>query len=98
MNTCARGPLIAIAFVACPLLALQAQLPIGRAALDGLDYPTIDFRPPIPDEYDVAGVPVLLLEDHALPLVSVYARFKGGYGLFGRESYAAGTALPCFMA
>jgi zinc protease len=37
---------------------------------------------------------VLLLEDHALPLVSVYARFKGGYGLFGRESYAAGTALP----
>ena len=75
---------------ACP----QAQLPIGRAALDGLDYPTIDFRPPIPDEYDVAGVPVLLLEDHALPLVSVYARFKGGYGLFGRESYAAGTALP----
>ena len=57
MNTCARGPLIAIAFVACPLLALQAQLPIGRAALDGLDYPTIDFRPPIPDEYDVAGVP-----------------------------------------
>jgi len=94
MNTCARGPLIAIAFVACPPLALQAQLPIGRAALDGLDYPTIDFRPPIPDEYDVAGVPVLLLEDHALPLVSVYARFKGGYGLFGRESYAAGTALP----
>lgn len=94
MNTCARGPLIAIAFAACPLLALQAQLPIGRAALDGLDYPTIDFRPPIPDEYDVAGVPVLLLEDHALPLVSVYARFKGGYGLFGRESYAAGTALP----
>ncbi len=94
MNTCARGPLIAIAFVACPLLALQAQLPIGRAALDGLDYPTIDFRPPIPDDYDVAGVPVLLLEDHALPLVSVYARFKGGYGLFGRESYAAGTALP----
>ncbi len=94
MNTCARGPLIAIAFAACPLLALQAQLPIGRAALDGLDYPTIDFRPPIPDEYNVAGVPVLLLEDHALPLVSVYARFKGGYGLFGRESYAAGTALP----
>ncbi len=94
MNTCARGPLIAIAFAACPLLALQAQLPIGRAALDGLDYPTIDFRPPIPDEYDVAGVPVLLLEDHTLPLVSVYARFKGGYGLFGRESYAAGTALP----
>ena len=94
MNTCARGPLIAIAFAACPLLALQAQLPIGRAALDGLDYPTIDFRPPIPDEYNVVGVPVLLLEDHALPLVSVYARFKGGYGLFGRESYAAGTALP----
>jgi len=94
MTAGTRGLLLAVVFLASQAPTVQAQLPIGRRALDRLDYPAIEFRPPIPDEYDVDGVPVLLLEDHSLPLVSVYARFKGGYGLFGREYYAAGTALP----
>ncbi len=94
MSAGRRGLLLSVAFLACQTPRVQPQLPIGRRALDRLNYPAIEFRPPIPDEYEVDGVPVLLLEDHALPLVSVYARFKGGYGLFGREYYAAGTALP----
>lgn len=94
MSAGLRGPVLAALFLAVPALTVEAQARIGREAIDRLEYSAIDFRPPIPDEHDVGGVPVLLLEDHALPLVSVYARFKGGYGLFGREYYAAGTALP----
>jgi zinc protease len=85
---------LAVVLLAAQIHAAQAQLPIGRRALDRLTHPAIEFRPPVPEQYELDGVPVLLLEDHALPLVSVYARFKGGYALFGRESYAAGTALP----
>ncbi len=67
---------------------------IGRAALDSLTYPPLRFNPPVPEEHRVEGVKVLFLEDHTLPLVDVLARFKGGYARFGRDSYAAGTALP----
>jgi zinc protease len=94
VNASSRGVWLAAVLLAVHAPAMHAQLPVGRPALDRLTYPAIEFRPPIPDEYDVGGVPVLLLEDHALPMVSVYARFKGGYGLFGRDYYAAGTALP----
>ncbi len=94
MSAGARGLLLTVALLASQTPLVQAQLPIGRRALERLNYPAIEFRPPIPDEHEVDGVPVLLLEDHSLPLVSVYARFKGGYGLFGREYYAVGTALP----
>ena len=89
-----RVPLLAIILLATQAPTVLAQRPIGKQALDLLTYPVIEFRPPVPDQYDIDGVPVLLLEDHTLPMVSVYARFKGGYGLFGREYYAAGTALP----
>ena len=94
MSAGARGLLLAVAFLTSQTPRVQAQLPIGRRALDRLNYPAIEFRPTIPDKYEVDGVSVLLLEDHALPLVTVYARYQGGYGLFGREYYAAGTALP----
>ena len=94
MSAWTRSALLAVVLLSSQSPTVHAQLPIGKRALDRLDYPAIEFRPPVPDEYDVDGVSVLMLEDHALPLVSVYARFRGGYGLFGREYYAAGTALP----
>jgi predicted Zn-dependent peptidase len=34
------------------------------------------------------------MEDRTLPLVTLYARFDGGYALLPREEYAAATALP----
>jgi len=76
---------------------IEAQAQVGRQATEALVFPELDFRPPEPDEHDVEGVSVLTLEDHTLPLVTIYVRFTGGYARFGRELYAAGTALPSLL-
>lgn len=69
--------------------------PIGRDAALAIEFSTLDFEAPVPRLETVGpGVPVLFLEDHTLPLVTVLARFKGGYGLFPRLRYAAATAMP----
>jgi zinc protease len=68
-----------------------------REALQALQFEPIDWEPPTPARHEIGGVRVLLLEDHTLPLVSVYARFRGGYGLFEREWYAAALGLPALM-
>jgi zinc protease len=83
--------LLGVLSVGAGTLSAQA---IGRAALDSLTYPPLRFTPPVPVVHEVAGVKVLFLEDHTLPLVDVMARFKGGYARFGRGVYAAGMALP----
>ena len=75
--------------VATSVRALSAQ-----AQQAGLP---LDFSPPEPELHDVLGVSTFLMEDRSLPLVTVYARFTGGYGRFGRETYAAGTALPALL-
>lgn len=85
------------AVLAAPLVAQDAP-PIGRDAALALRYPALSFEPPqIRLEHLAGNVPVLFLEDHRLPLVSIFARFKGGYGLFPRERYAAATALPALL-
>jgi len=67
---------------------------IGRDAIDRLRFPELAFDPPTAQEKSLeSGVPVILLEDHSLPLVTLFARFRGGYGNLPRESYAATTAL-----
>lgn len=73
------------------------QAPVGREAVADLTYRPVEFRPPVPDVKHVAGVPVLFLEDHTLPLVNVFARFNGGYARFPRREYAAGTAMPALL-
>lgn len=70
---------------------------IGRPGAESLGFPELSFDPPEPEVHEVRGVTVLLLEDHALPLVSVYARFQGGYGRFERSHYGAATALPSLL-
>lgn len=82
-------------FLTAPGVAAQAQS--GRAAIDALVFPPLDFTQPVVDQRDVLGVPVLVLESRELPLVTVHAYFKGGYGLFGRESYASAMGLPALM-
>jgi len=78
-----------------PVVAPAQPPPIGREAALALEYPPLAFEPPTARlEHVGPGVPVLFVEDHSLPLVDVFARFEGGYGLFGRERYAAATALP----
>lgn len=66
----------------------------GRARVEALEFEPLRFDPPTPREAEVLGVPVYLLEDPSLPLVDLFVRFEGGYARFGRENYAAATALP----
>ncbi|MCG6956519.1 MAG: insulinase family protein [Gemmatimonadetes bacterium] len=73
------------------------QAPVGRKAAEALSFRPVDFHPPIPRIEHVAGVPVLFIEDHSLPLVTLFARFKGGYGRFPHSEYAAGSALPTLL-
>jgi zinc protease len=68
---------------------------VGREAALGLRFEELRFDPPKARRHSLAsGNDVFFLEDHSLPLVSVYARFKGGYAILPRESYAAAVALP----
>jgi zinc protease len=53
------------------------------------------FDPPEAQRHTLkSGVSVFFLEDHSLPLVTFYARLRGGYALLPRDRYAAATALP----
>jgi zinc protease len=62
-----------------------------------MEFGPIEFEPPTPERHEASGVRVLLLEDRTLPLVNVFARFRGGYGLFSREWYAAAMGLPALL-
>jgi len=67
----------------------------SHAAALGLTFEPLKFQPPQPAEHTLSnGVHVLQLEDRRLPLVSVYARFRGGFANFPRVYYAAATGLP----
>ena len=69
----------------------------GRAVIDGLSFRQLDFEQPEVERVALDGVDVLHLEDNSLPLVTVHAYFRGGYGLFGRTTYAAAMGLPALM-
>jgi zinc protease len=92
----AKLGLLAVVLLTIHPHAARAQ-EVGRDAAARLEYPPIRFEPTLPVEHSVEGVPVLFLEDPTVPLATVYVRFKGGYGRFGRENYAAGTALPSML-
>ena len=86
---------LALALGAAPAPA-RAQAG-GRAVVEGLHYPPLRFNAPVPEVHEVEGVQVLFLEDHSVPLVTLFTRFKGGYSLFDRGLYAAATALPALL-
>lgn len=68
-----------------------------REKLERLVFPPLRFDPPEPRVETIRGVKVFFLPDHTLPLVSVYASFRGGYGRFPRSQYAASMALPALL-
>jgi zinc protease len=84
-----------VALVASPRPGLaQTSPPAGRQAIESMDFRPLDFEPPSVQKRSLErGVTVFLLEDHSLPLVTLYARFRGGYALFPRESYASAVAM-----
>ena len=76
----------------------QTRRPIGREAAMGLRFQDLEFNPGQAQTRTLeSGVSVFLLEDHSLPLVTLYARFRGGYALLPRDLYAAATALPSLL-
>ena len=96
----ATGPrtltLVAVAYLGL-VPPVSAQLPSGREVVESLRFEPLEFEQPEVDHQEVRGVPVLLLESRELPLVTVHAYFRGGYGLFGRELYAAAMGLPTML-
>jgi len=86
--------LAALPVLSATSLGAQAT---GRQAAESLQFDELQFDPPDPKLHEVAGVPVLFIEDHSVPLVTVFASFKGGYARFERSHYAAATALPSLL-
>jgi zinc protease len=79
------------------LAAQEGPITDGRAAIRALHFEPLDFDQPEVEERRIRGTDVLLLEDDALPLVTMHAYFHGGYSRFGREDYAAATSLPALL-
>ncbi|MGD2069066.1 MAG: pitrilysin family protein [Gemmatimonadota bacterium] len=92
------APVVGLVLLALAGPARAQDLPpVGREAVEALTFPPLDWSPPEPTVREVHGVGVLHLEDRTLPLVSVFARARGGFGHYAREWYAAGTALPSLV-
>ena len=87
---------IALVWVGLPA-GLFAQEPTPTA-LAALEFAPLEFRQPDPVQHRVdPGVEVFFVEDHSLPLVSVFARFRGGPSYFSREEHGAATAVPLLL-
>lgn len=86
LGTCAVAPALA-----------EAQVGSTREQVESLTFEAIQFDQPEPERREVSGVTVLFLPDRELPLVTALVGFEGGYGLFPRTHYAAGTALPALL-
>jgi zinc protease len=68
--------------------------PLGRAAVDALRFRPLEFRPRAAERFTLSnGVTVFFMEDHTLPLINLYALFRGGSSYFERSDLAAATAL-----
>lgn len=91
------GPVLAGALVASSTPPAAGQTTTGRDVVEALAFGPLTFEQPTVTGHEVAGVRVLVLEDHDLPLVSVYAYFRGGYGIFDREYYAPAMGLPSLL-
>ncbi|MSR35769.1 MAG: insulinase family protein [Gemmatimonadetes bacterium] len=88
----------AIAGVWSAALAPAAAQEVGRDAALRLRFAPLEFHPPEPELHVLAsGVRVLYLQDSSLPLVDVFARFRGGFSHFPREYYAAASAVSSLI-
>ncbi len=67
-------------------------------AIEALDFPPLEFSLQDAVQYRVEpGVEVFFLEDHSLPLVSVFARFRGGPSYFAEDQQGTTTAVPLLL-
>ena len=87
---------IALTWIGIPA-GLFAQEP-KPTALATLEFAPLEFQQPEAVQHRVdPGVEVFFVEDHSLPLVSVFARFRGGPSYFSREEQGATTAVPLLL-
>ena len=68
-----------------------------RERIASLEFSELRFAPFQPREETVSGVPVYFLPNHELPLVTVYAVFKGGVGNLPRDYLAAASSMPTLL-
>ena len=92
-------PLLALALLAPPAaLPVHAQTPTSvRDRIANRTVPPLRFRRTEPRVEQVGGVPVYFARDTSLPLVTLYAAFKGGYGRLPRSYHGAASAVPALM-
>ena len=84
----------------CLSVSVEGQIspPVGREAAMELSFDPLEFDSPRVQRRTLdSGVTVFLSEDHSLPLVTLYARFHGGYAVLPRDLYAATSALPSLL-
>ncbi|NNM35282.1 MAG: insulinase family protein, partial [Gemmatimonadetes bacterium] len=96
------GHALGLAILLPPALALAGPAPAEgqeslRQRLEALPVPELRFTAPEAREEEVRGVPVYFLKDGDLPLVTVYAAFRGGYARLPRTYLGAATALPALL-
>ena len=85
---------LGLRLVATPSLGAQTT---GREAVEALTVTPLEFQQPEATWSEIAGVPLLYLTSDELPLATLYAYFRGGYGLFPRERYASTLGLPALL-
>ncbi len=89
-------------FIALHLAALTPLTLMGQSR-DGIRYKDLEFEPllfnqPSSEIHKITGkVNVLFLQDSSLPLVSLFARFRGGTVHFNREEQGVVTAVPMLL-
>jgi len=67
---------------------------LGRAVIDTLSFPPLEFEPPEPERFSLSnGIEVYYMEDRSLPLVELYALRRGGSAHFDRSEMAAVNAV-----
>ncbi len=77
--------------------AAAGQNDVLRETVRELVARPITFDRPSVERWDIDGVPVFALEDPTLPLVTIHAYLRGGYGRFGREVYGVASGLPALL-
>lgn len=72
--------------------------PVGRAVIDTLSFPPLRFSPMAPSRFELSnGVTVFHMHDPSLPLVDVFADFKGGYAYLDRSLYGAASSMGTLL-
>lgn len=97
-DVCIRGlqGVLALAMATLPVLfpcPAHTQETL-RERVAAMRFPEIRFNRIEPESHTIRGVPVHFFQDSELPLVTVYATFRGGVRNLTREHLAAASALP----